>query len=112
VAQDFPPRLIQLGDIGTGRPDAQRVRLPPVSERRERDADGQRRRLNVVQAGRFAQFRQVTLPGASELRLVTRLRVHVVHGPPERGEGTAASGVIPHAGGDQAAGAGDPRHLP
>jgi hypothetical protein len=34
-----------------------------------------------------------------------------VHGLPERGEGTASSGVIPHAGGHQAARAGDQCHL-
>ena len=36
------PRLVELGDVGTGRPDAERVWLPPVSERGEPDADGQR----------------------------------------------------------------------
>ena len=65
----------------------------------------------MLQASPFAQLRQVTLPDAGQVRLVTRIRIEVVHCPPERGEGAAGAGVVPDAGGDQSAGPGDPCHL-
>ena len=98
-------------DIGTGWSDTERERLPPVIECRKPCGDGQRHGPDVLEVCCFAQLGQVTFPCPGQLRLVARLRIDVVHSPPERGERTAASGVIPHACSDHTAGTGDPSHL-
>ena len=107
VPQDFSPRLVQLGDMGTGEPDAERVWLPRVSERGEPDSPTVSNARAQCGPGRRLARSPGDLPGRREVRLVMRMRVTFVHGPRERGERGAASGVIRDAGGDQAA-AGDP----
>ena len=76
------------------------------------DADGQGRGLRVGQPGLGEEPGQVAFAGAGQIRLVVRGRVQLAHGGPERGQRSAVARVVPHAGGDGPAGAGDPAQLP
>lgn len=111
VPKGIARTLVQRADVRPRRSHAHRVRHPPVLERREPDGDTQRGGLLGMQPGGLAQLGEVTFPGAGQPGLVTGTRVDVVHGPPERRERTAATAIVPHAGGEQAAGARDARHL-
>ena len=107
--------------VGT-RP-ARRRRRPPGRRPREkgshhsskvanRTVDGQRRGLDVGSGRRRRRARPGDPRGPRRAR--TRratLGVDVAHRLPERRERPAAAGVVPHAGRDDAARAGDPRHL-
>ena len=66
----------------------------------------------AFQPGLREERGQVTLADAGQARLVVSARIELAHRAPERAQRSAPAGVVPHAGRDQAAGPGDPAHLP
>src|SRR5438034_10492813 len=77
LATAFPqlglPRGIESSDIASGRPDAERERLPPFFEARMLDADRVNRLLDLLQSGGLEQLRKMALANACEVGLVHEL---------------------------------------
>jgi hypothetical protein len=75
------------------------------------DADGQSAFLDLVQTGCVEELAEVTLARAREVRLTLDVGIKVARRLPERGEWPPATGVIPHARGDDTVLARHASHL-
>ena len=111
VDEPRPAALVETGDVAAGRPDAPRERLPPVVEAVECPRHGQLGLLDVAQAGRpnsstrWPRRAPASCDSSSTAGSSSRAAA-------QNGSAARAAGVVPDAGRDDAAGAGDARHLP
>ena len=92
--RSLPP--VQPGDVNPRGSDTKGVRLPPVVEVGEFDADRRQRRLDVLQSGLHKKFSQLPLPSTGQLRFTMRIRVEILHCAPEQRNRAGAAGVVPY----------------
>ncbi len=85
------------GHIRAWKTDAEGEPLPPLFETRMRNADRERRLLDLAQPCRLEQPRQVAFAGAHQARFVVDLRVELTGCSPQRAEWTLTASVIPDA---------------
>src|SRR5690349_17211263 len=78
------PLRAQLGDVVARRPDAERVRLPPLLEALELSVHGQGAGVDVEESRGLEQSGQVTFLHPCEGALSTGIFVDVVHACPKR----------------------------
>ena len=99
-------------DVRPGGPDAEQVRRPPLVERRERDADGQRRRADVDQPGLLGELGEVTLAAPGRCPSPRGRRSRPARTASQKTEsGPVGPGAVPDARRHRAARPGDPPHL-
>ena len=106
------PLRVETGCVAARRPDAERVRLPPVLEARMLDADRKRGLLDVVQPRCPEELGELSLARARKLRLVLGVRIELARRLPERAERTLSTAVVPDARRHDTALARHASHLP
>jgi len=75
------------------------------------ECHGQGGFLDLAEAGRLEQLRQVTFAGTRQPRFVVNARVELPRGLPEETEGALVAGMIPDGRDDDAVTPGHPPHL-
>ena len=95
---------IESGDVRARRPDAERVRLPPLLERLVLDGHRQRLLLDVGEARLLEELRQVALGRSGQLPLARARGIELADDLPVQAERPSAAAVIPDARGDDASG--------
>jgi hypothetical protein len=103
----------ECAQVVTGRADGESERLPEVVETGVVGMAGQDAAGDVLEAGAAQPAGDVAVGGAGHGLLSGRGGLHLTgRSPEDLQHGHATGGGVPHAGGDGAARAGNPGHLP